>query len=187
MPFCPGCAKENAEGTLCPTCGTTIPSLSATNPSRSAKPRTAPIFAIVGAIAVVVYFLGRGAASSDANAAPTLRSDVLSTTRSLTEQIATGGSQCSPRDFKISKLRGTEEYSYISIVGIVKNTCSDAAAPQLKISIYDGKDNLLDTHEMWPASVSNIAPGDSFEWKDMMQAKSGWKKYSVRVMSVTRW
>lgn len=123
----------------------------------------------------------------DNSAASSTMAKYVQKARQLTEDMESGGTHCRPSDFKLSDLRGTEEYGYITITGVVRNNCSEAAAPQLKISIYTGSGHLLDTQEPWPASVSNIAPHSSYEWKAMMPAAGGWKRYSVGVLTVRAW
>jgi hypothetical protein len=45
-----------------------------------------------------------------------------------------GDTHCNASDFKISGLTGTVEYGYLTVVGTVRNTCSEDAAPELKLS-----------------------------------------------------
>jgi hypothetical protein len=129
----------------------------------------------IGAVAVLavagLWALGHASASRSFEApavdttAP-MRAATASYSR-LAESIETGGTHCSPRDFKISGLRGTVAYGYITIVGVIKNNCSEAAGPQLKVSIYNKKGEMLDTQEPWPASVSNIGAHESYEFKSI--------------------
>lgn len=191
MPFCPGCGTQT-NAAACASCGTAIPSLTQ---QRSPEPRV-PMGAIgvIAVLAVGALWAFGHASATHAFESPSVNSDAEASVANaaasyshIAEDIETGGTHCTPRDFKVSGLRGTEEYGYITIVGVLKNNCGEAAAPQLKVSIYNKQGTMLDTDETWPASVSNIAAHDSYEFKTMMPAKDGWETYRVGVMTVKRW
>lgn len=189
MPFCPACGTQN-EGASCQSCGTIIPSLS---PQRAPQARvpTAAVGTVAAIVVAVTWALARMSASQTyqtATADSAARMTAVQQSYShMMDDIESGGTHCVPSDFKVSGLRGTEEYGYITILGVVKNNCNEAVGPQLKISIYNKKGEMLDTQEPWPASISNIGAHQSYEFKTMMPAQEGWETYRVGVLTVKRW
>jgi len=135
----------------------------------------------VGAIAVLITASGGVGSANVASAATN------TAVPRIVSGLFDGDTHCNPSDFKISGLTGTVEYGYLTVVGTVRNNCSEAAAPQLKLTVFDCKGNVLDTDESWPASVRNIGSHSSYVFKLMMSVPENQQKYSVYVMDVRRW
>jgi hypothetical protein len=94
---------------------------------------------------------------------------------------------CTPDQFKVTGLRGTNEYGQLSVVGTIRNTCAYAAGIQMKLTTYDKSGNVLNTEDEWPASVSNIPPDSPYPFKLMIAADDTMQKFNVINESVTKW
>ncbi len=194
MPFCPRCGTQNS-ATVCTSCGFPVPAIAEPQSQQNAqspatpKPPVGLIIGIVGAAVAVLTFVAHMGSSSPMPSATEYGSGSNKRdTAAATKTLTTGDSGCTPSDFKIRGIHESQEYSYITIVGTIVSSCSEAAAPQIKVSLYDKKGALLDTDESWPLSVSNMAPHSSYEFKAMMREPTGgWQTYSVSVLSVRHW
>jgi hypothetical protein len=77
----------------------------------------------------------------------------------------------------------------LKLIGKLKNNCSLAAGAQIKVIAEDGKGNVVDTTDGWPASTRNIGPGATyaFDMGPLMTYRKGMKKFSVEVIDVRTW
>jgi hypothetical protein len=77
----------------------------------------------------------------------------------------------------------------LKLIGKLKNNCAVAAGAQIKITAEDGKGNVVDTTDGWPASTRNIGPGATyaFDMGPSMTYRKGMKKFSVEVIDVRNW
>src|ERR1043166_2170919 len=50
----------------------------------------------------------------------------------------------------------------LKLTGNLKNNCALAAGAQIKITAEDGKGNVVDTTDGWPASTRNIGSGATY-------------------------
>jgi len=76
----------------------------------------------------------------------------------------------------------------IWVMGEVKNTGSVAAGVELEATAYDKDGRVLDSTSFWPASVRNIAAGDTCPIKFGLDANSSdVSRVQLRVVSTTVW
>lgn len=94
---------------------------------------------------------------------------------------------CTPDKFKIKEQHGSDEYGFVTVVGVIHNGCNQAAGVQLKLNQYDAHGHLISTNDQWPASVSNIGAHQDYDFKVMASAPDEAVKYSVFPISVQRW
>lgn len=194
--YCSRCGTA-ATSARCAVCSATIldpdrdlssPIPTPPTPTHGKSNRGGTIAAVIGSVALLFYgiqffttMMGSPATTFASSSALTDRAN------SAAQQFETGGSGCSPSDFKIAGLHESEEDGIVTIVGMLKNNCNEAAGAQLKIVLFDKHGDVVDTSEPWPASISNISAHDSYAFKAMMPSPSSWEKYSVHVQSVKRW
>lgn len=77
----------------------------------------------------------------------------------------------------------------LKLTGKLKNNCVLAAGAQIKITAVDGKGNVVDTTDGWPASTRNIGSGATyaFDLGPLMTYRKVMKKFSVEVIDVRTW
>jgi hypothetical protein len=77
----------------------------------------------------------------------------------------------------------------LKLTGKLKNNCPIAAGAHIKITAEDGKGNVVDTTEGWPASTRNISPSAtySFDMGPLMTYRKGMKKFNVEIIDVRTW
>jgi hypothetical protein len=77
----------------------------------------------------------------------------------------------------------------LKLTGKLKNNCASPAGAQIKITAEDGKGNVVDTIEGWPASIKNIEPSQSysFDLGPMMTYRPGMKSFHVDVIDTRSW
>ena len=97
------------------------------------------------------------------------------------------GSSCGSADFAISSLRATTEYNYARLTGKITNNCSTSAGPKLKWTAYNSDGTVAFSHDFWPASTTNVAPGASYPFETMNSAPQGRWTYTVQVIGVDHW
>jgi hypothetical protein len=174
--FCPGCGKRTGDAK-----SDTIPSRSSSDKKKrwfSGMPQAILILIII--FSVIHFFDSHGNSS-------TVTSNVVPS-RSFVQQIESGGSTCSTGDIKIKGLTGTEEDGgFANITGTLINNCPEPVGVQLKVTLFDKSGNVVDTQDMWPASISNIPPRIEYPFKDLMSVERSWSKYSVVAINVRHW
>jgi hypothetical protein len=159
---------------------------------RPGRPRSSAVFWAIGAaVGVLVIFavLGKlsttiGGTASDSS----FNASYAEATKAMREAMNGGLSDtCTPDRFKIKEQNGTDQYGYLTVVGVIHNGCSQAAAVQLKLNQYDSNGHLVATDDEWPASVNNIGPHQDYDFKVLASAPDNSVKYSVFPESVRRW
>ena len=73
---------------------------------------------------------------------------------------------CNVEDFTIRQSSGRMEGDYYKIPFSVTNNCANSAGVKIQMSLYGRNNTLLRTMTGWPASVSNIPSGETYnsEW-----------------------
>ncbi len=73
-------------------------------------------------------------------------------------------------------------------VAVLVNKCSGPVGVQVKMTAYDKNGEPVATNERWPASVSNIPPGDyTFSLLGFLDYSTDAKTFKVTVAGVNRW
>jgi hypothetical protein len=62
---------------------------------------------------------------------------------------------------------------YVRMVGELKNNCSESTGVQLKAVWRDGKGEVVETEEFWPASIRDIAPGARYAFGGTFRIDTG--------------
>lgn len=102
---------------------------------------------------------------------------------------------CTVQDITIKSIRagfvdrcsGSPCY-YMKGIAVLTNGCRQAIGVQVKITGYDRSGAPVATRELWPASVSNIPPGDyEFSLDQWLEYDPAIKKFSARAVDVRRW
>lgn len=100
---------------------------------------------------------------------------------------------CAPTDFVIkefkTELSGAASASRLSLSGELVNNCADASAAQIRIDAKDGKGNVIQSKEGWPAGTTNIAPGAAakFDLGRRFRYQPDMASYTVSVIAVRSW
>lgn len=99
---------------------------------------------------------------------------------------------CSISDVVIKTARArvemTGKRTYVKGVAVLTNLCADAIGIQVQMTAYDKAGEPVDTHQFWPASISNISPGDyTFTLDGALGHTPSMKTFSVEVARVKRW
>lgn len=103
---------------------------------------------------------------------------------------------CSASDFRVENFRATvyddcrrTPCPALKLTGKLKNNCKIAAGAQIKITAEDARGIVIDTTEGWPASIRNIAPGESyaFDLGPLMTYRPNMKNFQVQVISARTW
>ena len=73
-------------------------------------------------------------------------------------------------------------------VAVLTNKCKEPVGVQVKIIGLDAKGNPVAARELWPASVSNIAPGDyTFSLDQWLDYDADIKRLSLQPVRVQQW
>lgn len=73
-------------------------------------------------------------------------------------------------------------------VAVLINKCTEPIGVQVKMTAYDKSGDPVATHMSWPASVSNIPPGEyTFSLLGFLDYSPDAKSFKVTVASVKRW
>lgn len=77
---------------------------------------------------------------------------------------------------------------YMKGIAVLTNKCADSVGVQVKMTSYAKDGSPVSTHESWPASISNIAPGDyTFTLDFFLDYDKEAKTFDVTVSRVNRW
>lgn len=102
---------------------------------------------------------------------------------------------CSPSEITIKSLkarfvnecRGSPCLS-LKGVAVLTNGCAEAVGVQLKITGYDKTGAPVASHDLWPASIANIRPGDyTFSLDSWLAYDPAIKFFELRPISVRKW
>ena len=105
--------------------------------------------------------------------------------------------QCSPTDIEIKSFNAKvideckmSSCPFLKFTGEIINHCKYPTGVQIQIVARDKKGNVVDTNESWPASVSNIAPGESFPFSvpgGVMDYDPAMNSFSIKIIRVKKW
>lgn len=162
---CHDCGKElSTSAKACPHCG---------------APQARRTSLVTWVVVAVVGYMAYSCAS--------VMGDLPGGTVGTGATSTTSAPTCSAKDFTISDLKGKREYDYLTITARLHNGCKIAAGAQIKVSTYDAAGTLIDTKDIWPASVRNIEPGGHENFKTMFRDTKGTKNFDTQVLSVKVW
>jgi HIRAN domain len=94
---------------------------------------------------------------------------------------------CGVSDISVDKLHAhTEDTGFTRITGRLTNSCASAIGAQLKVTVYDKADEILNVDDIWPASINNIPARSEFpfEWVERVD---GISRFTVSVIAVKSW
>lgn len=155
MTKCKTCGESISKNAkICPHCG---------EPLIDAKPKEKKTSIWIWL--VLLLFIGYvvdGAGEKSKKNNSTSNASSKYTTQSTSRK--NGG--CSVGDFTIKKGTGRLEGEYYKIPFSVTNNCSKSSGVKIQMSLYGRDNTLLRTMTGWPASVSNIPSGETYndEW-----------------------
>lgn len=187
---CPSCAEPILyQAKLCPHCHSEVPVMAAPAPT-PAGPLVAGV--CVGTLAVL-YLIGGDKMPNLRSSSPTLATTGSIARQSDNIEDRTG---CSATQFTVEKFASAvfddcraTPCPALKLTGKLRNNCAMAFGAQIKITAEDGKGNVIDTVEGWPASTRNIAAGESysFDFGPLMAYRPRIKRFSVQVIEVKDW
>jgi len=100
---------------------------------------------------------------------------------------------CDPSNFKVTLGtievdRSSGQTSY-QIPFILANNNAEPCGAQIEMRLLDANGDLITAQTGWPASTSNIPPGDDIaeDWGAMFFGKTGGSKVSVKIRAARRW
>ncbi len=94
---------------------------------------------------------------------------------------------CAAADFSVSKTKAVVEYDEARLTGLVTNHCKSSAGIRLKWTAYNSDGTVAFSNDFWPASTTNIAPGQDYPFEMMNTAPRGKWTYTVEPLSVDIW
>jgi hypothetical protein len=109
--------------------------------------------------------------------------------------ITTQASACTVADIEIKSVRArfvdacraSPCYS-MKGVAVLTNKCKDPIGVEVKIIGLDTKGNPVAARDLWPASTSNIPPGDyTFSLDTWLDYDPDIKKFSLQAVRVRQW
>ncbi len=73
-------------------------------------------------------------------------------------------------------------------VAVLTNRCAEAVGVEIKITAFDKAGSPMATRDLWPASISNIPPGDyTFSLDQWLEYGRGMASFTIEPISVKRW
>ncbi len=94
---------------------------------------------------------------------------------------------CSAADFRVDGTRGRLNRHVFVVTGTAVNNGALACGVQVKVSSYDAAGVVLDTSDIWPASVRNIAPGASENFSYQLRGDVLATRFDVVPISAKTW
>ena len=83
---------------------------------------------------------------------------------------------------------GLAHYPAMRGVAVLANKCDEPIGVQVKIVGLDGAGNPVAASEFWPASVSNIPPGDyTFSLDSHLDYDSRMRSFTLEPIRVEKW
>lgn len=190
---CAAALEERAR--FCGSCGAATGHAAATaqrdSMPISGRPASPAAFWIIGAVVgilIIFVILGNVSRMVGSTADSSFDPSYASASQAMRQAVNGGLSgDCTPGNFKIKEQHGTNEYGFLTVVGVIHNGCDQDAGVQLKLNQYDAHGNLIATDDQWPAGVSDISPHQDYDFKVMASAPDAAVRYSVFPISVQRW
>lgn len=183
-------AKVSDSATACPSCGHPVPSKVGTVKKAASGIWTAIKLFVALIIGIVVF-----QCTSLMNSSGTLDKLASSTAPMAPTTAKAETPSCSPSDITIKSLRAsfknactrTPCYGMVG-VGVLVNRCSEPIGVQIKITGLSKAGEPLASRDLWPASVSNIPPGEyTFSMDSYLDYDPGIVKFEVSPIAVKRW
>ena len=103
------------------------------------------------------------------------------------QQPITKSMPCSAGDFVVKDVKTRHEYGNIIFTATVSNNSAAPCGIELKASTYDKSGAVLDTANFWPASVRNIAPGASENFKTALRYDREASDYDIVPINSKAW
>lgn len=108
---------------------------------------------------------------------------------------AAAAKACTTRDIRIKSMeaRFVDECRRKSCpsmrgVAVLTNGCNRAVGVQVKIVGYDGKGQPVATRDLWPASTSNIPPGDyTFSLDHYLEYDARIRRFTLEPIRAQAW
>lgn len=94
--------------------------------------------------------------------------------------------QCKVEDITVDSVRADHGNVVTHIAGRIVNRCVVSTGVQLKFIFYGPGRSLLSAQDVWPASISNIPPGD-YPFQFSVEKLEGLEHLEVRTLKVQRW
>lgn len=95
----------------------------------------------------------------------------------------------SPEDFAVLSHSGRwdDRLNILEVIGEVRNNGTVAAGPKVEAIARDVNGTLIDSASFWPASISNIPPGETRGFHYPLTRDRRAVTVSARVVSVDVW
>ncbi len=157
--------KVNKNMTTCKTCGDPVSKNAKTCPHcgelliepRKEKKKTS-VWTWLVLLLFVGYLIGEVGNKSKENSTTDNSISKHTTTKSTDRR--SGG--CSVNDFTIRQSAGWAEVEYYKVPFSITNNCEKAAGVKVQMSFYGKGNTLLNAMSGWPASISNIPSGETY-------------------------
>lgn len=102
---------------------------------------------------------------------------------------------CSPAEIEIRSIQAkfvdpctTRACPSMKGVGVLVNRCSEAVGVQLKLVAEDGSGNPVAASDFWPASTTNIPPGEyTFSLDSHLEHDPRIRRFSLAPIAVEKW
>lgn len=95
--------------------------------------------------------------------------------------------KCPPESFEVKNTKFRREYDNIVMTATIVNKSTAECGVQLKASTYDKASAVVDTSNFWPASVRNIPPGGSENFKSYLRYDKAAANYDVVPIDSKAW
>ena len=94
---------------------------------------------------------------------------------------------CAAKSFMVKNINSKNQYGKAVLTATVTNNNKTACGVQIKSSSYDKNGVLIDTNDFWPASIRNIDPGASENFKTQLRADRAAKTYDLVPIDTRVW
>jgi hypothetical protein len=143
------------------------------------------------AVCLLIVVLG-SATCTKVDTSPSARS---TSSVDVPRVVATPPPSCTPQKIIIKSMRarfvdpcGTRSCTQMKGVAVLTNTCNEPIGVQVKIVGLDKSGAPVASRDLWPASVSNIPPGDyTFSLDHYLDYDPAMKTFTLEPIRVTRW
>ncbi len=177
MTVCKTCGKQVSKNAkICPHCGEV---LLVPEPK---KKKTSLITWLV-LLLFVGYIVGEVGDKSKKNSYTSDPSSKRTTTKSTNHR----GGGCSVGDFTIRQSAGWMEGGYYKVPFSVINNCAKSAGVEIQMSFYAKDNTLLNAMTGWPASVSNIPSGETYNDVWLERVDQDVERVTFKAVDVKVW
>ena len=96
--------------------------------------------------------------------------------------------ECKTTDIEITQLHWTRPTdTHVKFAGEVVNHCAYPTGFQIKLTFRTQAGEVIDSHEIWPHSISNIEAGESYAFSYTTSVDGDFKLDPVKVTGVHHW